>query len=81
MQNKGEIRNERLVEEFRCISDLSKKLYDSNGDGFMISGVLLKKLLYLQNLGIDVIWLSPVFDSHDDNGYDISDYRKITQAL
>ena len=51
---------------------------DSNGDGFGDLRGIIEKLPYLQNLGIDVIWLSPVFDSpQDDNGYDISDYRKI----
>ena len=51
---------------------------DSNGDGFGDLRGIIEKLPYLQNLGIDVIWLSPVFDSpQDDNVYDISDYRKI----
>ena len=51
---------------------------DSNGDGFGDLRGIIEKLPYLQNLGIDVSWLSPVFDSpQDDNGYDISDYRKI----
>ena len=51
---------------------------DSNGDGFGDLRGIIEKLPYLQNLGIDVLWLSPVFDSpQDDNGYDISDYRKI----
>lgn len=51
---------------------------DSNGDGFGDLQGVIEKLDYLKELGIDVIWLSPVFDSpQDDNGYDISDYRKI----
>ena len=51
---------------------------DSNGDGFGDLPGITSKLDYLKNLGIDVIWISPVFDSpQDDNGYDISDYRKI----
>ena len=51
---------------------------DSNGDGFGDLRGVIEKLDYLKALGIDVIWLSPVFDSpQDDNGYDISDYRKI----
>lgn len=51
---------------------------DSNGDGIGdIKGIILK-LDYLKELGIDVIWLSPVYKSpNDDNGYDISDYREI----
>ncbi len=51
---------------------------DSNGDGFGDLQGIIEKLDYLKELGIDLVWLSPVFDSpQDDNGYDISDYRKI----
>ena len=51
---------------------------DSNGDGFGDLRGVIEKLDYLKELGIDVIWLSPVFDSpQDDNGYDIRDYRSI----
>ena len=51
---------------------------DSNGDGFGDLPGAIEKLDYLKELGIDVIWLSPVFDSpQDDNGYDIRDYRSI----
>ena len=51
---------------------------DSNGDGFGDLQGIIEKLDYLKELGIDVIWLSPVFDSpQDDNGYDIRDYRSI----
>lgn len=51
---------------------------DSNGDGFGDLKGIIEKLDYLEELGIDVIWLSPVFDSpQDDNGYDIRDYRSI----
>lgn len=51
---------------------------DSNGDGIGDIPGILSKLDYLKELGIDVIWLSPVYESpNDDNGYDISDYKKI----
>lgn len=51
---------------------------DSNGDGIGDLPGLIKKLDYLENLGIDVIWLSPMYPSpNDDNGYDISDYKGI----
>ncbi len=51
---------------------------DSNGDGIGDLNGITGKLDYLKELGIDVIWLSPVYQSpNDDNGYDISDYRKI----
>ncbi|MCC3673499.1 alpha-glucosidase [Staphylococcus epidermidis] len=51
---------------------------DSNGDGIGDLPGLIEKLDYLENLGIDVIWLSPMYLSpNDDNGYDISDYKGI----
>lgn len=51
---------------------------DSNGDGIGDLPGLIEKLDYLENLGIDVIWLSPMYPSpNDDNGYDISDYKGI----
>jgi oligo-1,6-glucosidase len=55
-----------------------RSFYDSNGDGIGDLRGILKKLDYLKDLGIDVIWLSPVYKSpNDDNGYDISDYQDI----
>jgi len=51
---------------------------DSNGDGIGDIRGITEKLDYLKELGIDVIWLSPVYESpNDDNGYDISNYQKI----
>lgn len=51
---------------------------DSNGDGIGDLNGITAHLDYLETLGIDVIWLSPVYKSpNDDNGYDISDYRDI----
>lgn len=51
---------------------------DSNGDGIGDLNGITGKLDYLKELGIDVIWLSPVYKSpNDDNGYDISDYQAI----
>ncbi|SES18294.1 glycoside hydrolase family 13 protein [Salisediminibacterium halotolerans] len=51
---------------------------DSNGDGIGDIPGITEKLDYLKTLGIDVIWLSPVYKSpNDDNGYDISDYKDI----
>ena len=51
---------------------------DSNGDGIGDLKGIIEKLDYLNYLGIDVIWLSPVYKSpNDDNGYDISDYQNI----
>lgn len=51
---------------------------DSNGDGIGDLNGITQHLDYLQDLGVDVIWLSPVYQSpNDDNGYDISDYQAI----
>lgn len=55
-----------------------RSFMDSNNDGIGDIKGITSKLDYLKNLGIDVIWLSPVFKSpNDDNGYDISDYEDI----
>ncbi len=51
---------------------------DSNGDGIGDLRGIIQKLDYLQELGIDIIWLNPIYQSpNDDNGYDISDYYNI----
>ncbi len=51
---------------------------DTNGDGIGDLNGITEKLDYLKELGVDVIWLSPVYQSpNDDNGYDISDYQAI----
>ncbi|MFB4162466.1 alpha-glucosidase [Alteribacillus sp. JSM 102045] len=51
---------------------------DSNGDGVGDIKGITEKLDYLKKLGIDVVWLSPVYDSpNDDNGYDIRHYQQI----
>ena len=55
-----------------------RSFMDSNGDGIGDLNGITEKLDYLKELGIDVIWLSPVYQSpNDDNGYDISDYQAI----
>ncbi|MFC0470644.1 alpha-glucosidase [Halalkalibacter kiskunsagensis] len=55
-----------------------RSFIDSNGDGIGDIKGITSKLDYLKELGIDVIWLSPVYKSpNDDNGYDISDYQNI----
>ena len=51
---------------------------DSNDDGIGDLRGIIEKLDYLESLGIDALWLSPIYDSpNDDNGYDIRDYNKI----
>jgi oligo-1,6-glucosidase len=55
-----------------------RSFMDSNGDGVGDIQGIVSRLDYLQELGIDVVWLSPVYKSpNDDNGYDISNYRDI----
>ncbi|MDR3574144.1 MAG: alpha-glucosidase [Anaerolineaceae bacterium] len=55
-----------------------RSFYDSNGDGIGDLGGIIHNLDYLKELGINVVWLCPVYKSpNDDNGYDISDYQDI----
>ncbi|RDU23190.1 glycoside hydrolase family 13 protein [Anaerosacchariphilus polymeriproducens] len=55
---------------------------DSNGDGIGDIQGIISKLDYLKRLGIDIIWLSPIYQSpNDDNGYDISDYQDIMKEF
>lgn len=55
-----------------------RSFQDSNGDGFGDLRGITSRLDYLVDLGVDVIWLSPVYKSpQDDNGYDIADYQDI----
>jgi len=56
-----------------------RSFQDSNGDGVGDIQGIIRRLNYLADLGIDAIWLSPVYQSpNDDNGYDISDYQAIS---
>ena len=51
---------------------------DSDGDGIGDLKGIISKLDYIKSLGIDVVWLNPIYSSpNDDNGYDVSDYRNI----
>jgi oligo-1,6-glucosidase len=55
-----------------------RSFYDSDGDGYGDIEGVIEKLDYIKNLGADVIWLNPVYESPDaDNGYDISNYTEI----
>ncbi|TXH62481.1 MAG: glucohydrolase, partial [Tolumonas sp.] len=55
-----------------------RSFFDANNDGIGDIAGIISKLDYLQQLGINIIWLSPVYKSPmDDNGYDISDYQEI----
>ncbi len=59
-----------------------RSFYDTNGDGIGDLRGIIEKLDYLENLGVTAIWMSPIYDSpNDDNGYDIRDYHKIMQEF
>ncbi len=61
-----------------CYQVYPRSFQDSNQDGIGDLNGVTRRLDYLKDLGIDVIWLSPMFKSpNDDNGYDISDYQAI----
>lgn len=58
-----------------------KSFKDTNGDGFGDIPGVIEKLDYLQDLGVDYLWLTPFFISPQrDNGYDVADYRKINPS-
>lgn len=55
-----------------------RSFQDSNGDGIGDLPGIISRVPYLAKLGVDIIWLSPIYESpNDDNGYDISNYREI----
>lgn len=59
-----------------------RSFMDSNGDGIGDLQGINQKLDYLAGLGVDILWLSPIYDSpNDDNGYDIRDYQKIMEEF
>lgn len=59
-----------------------RSFYDANGDGIGDLRGIIEKLDYLKELGVTAIWMSPIYDSpNDDNGYDIRDYYKIMQEF
>lgn len=59
-----------------------RSFMDSNGDGIGDLQGVISKLDYLKDLGIDVIWICPMYKSpNDDNGYDISDYQDILEEF
>lgn len=77
-----------MTEQKSWIKDLvvyqiyPRSFYDSNGDGIGDLPGILQKLDYLEELGINALWLSPVYRSpNDDNGYDISGYQEIMEEF
>lgn len=59
-----------------------RSFMDSNGDGIGDLAGIRSRIPYLKELGVDVVWLSPIYDSpNDDNGYDIRNYKKIMKEF
>jgi len=59
-----------------------RSFQDSTGNGIGDIGGIIQRLDYIKSLGVDIIWLNPVYQSpNDDNGYDISDYTKIMKEF
>lgn len=68
----------RWWKEAVCYQIYPKSFMDSNGDGIGDLKGIISKLDYIKYLGIDVIWVCPIYQSpNEDNGYDISDYQDI----
>ena len=68
-----------MVERGSSYQIYPRSFMDSNGDGIGDIKGIISKLDYLKDLGIDVIWICPIFKSPNaDNGYDISDYQDIS---
>ncbi|MFY0650842.1 MAG: alpha-glucosidase [Cyclobacteriaceae bacterium] len=60
----------------------TKSFYDSNGDGIGDLQGIIQKLDYIASLGVDAIWLSPIYESPmQDSGYDVSDYKSINSVF
>lgn len=77
-ENKTEIIDRKWWKEAIVYQIYPRSFKDSNGDGIGDLRGIIEKLDYIKSLGIDVVWLNPIFSSpNDDNGYDISDYRQI----
>ncbi|UXV37683.1 glycoside hydrolase family 13 protein [Staphylococcus simulans] len=77
-----EIKDRQWWKEAVAYQVYPRSFNDSNNDGIGDLRGLIQKLDYLKELGIDVIWLSPMYASpNDDNGYDISDYHAIMEEF
>lgn len=78
MKERGITMEKKWWKEAVAYQVYPRSFMDSNGDGIGDLQGLILKLDYLKDLGIDVIWICPMYKSpNDDNGYDISDYQDI----
>lgn len=79
---KKNIRQPKWWKEAVVYQIYPRSFKDSDGDGIGDLKGIISKLDYLKSLGIDAVWLNPIFSSpNDDNGYDISDYRSIMKEF
>ena len=69
------------MEKISCLSN-SKSFNDTTGNGEGDLNGIIEKLDYLKYLGVDYLWLTPIYESPmNDNGYDISNYFKINEQF
>src|SRR5436190_11397954 len=77
-----DIPNKKWWKEAIVYQVYPRSFKDSNGDGIGDLQGVISKLDYIGSLGVDVVWLSPIYDSpNDDNGYDIRDYCRIMKEF
>ena len=79
MKDRGKCMNEKTWWKESIVYQIYPRSFqDSDGDGLGDLNGITSRMEYLKKRGINVIWLSPVYESPcDDNGYDISNYREI----
>ena len=81
-KNKNSIPDRKWWKEAVVYQIYPRSFKDSDGDGIGDLRGITSKLDYIKSLGIDVVWLNPIFASpNDDNGYDISDYQAIMKEF
>lgn len=81
-ERKGEFMKRKWWHDKVAYQIYPKSFLDTNGDGIGDLKGIISKLDYLKELGIDIVWLSPVYESpFVDQGYDISDYYKIAEQF
>lgn len=80
--NDVDIPNRKWWKEGIVYQIYPRSFMDSDGDGIGDLRGIISKLDYIASLGVDIIWLNPIYSSpNDDNGYDISDYRGIMKEF
>ena len=81
-QESKSIDNQKWWKETAVYQIYPRSFQDSNGDGVGDIRGIINRLDYLKDIGVETVWLSPIFESpNDDNGYDVSDYTKILKEF